>query len=235
MGTSRAEPPSLEYTGLPVLQILEHAENYNRYLTDLVALNAPASRQAVDFGAGIGTFSKKLAARGFVVSCVEADEYLAAHLRTAGFQVTDLAGLPPGSTDYIFTLNVLEHIADDSSVLKALHEKLKVGGRLFIYVPAFHCLWSSLDDRVGHQRRYTTATLRQLVESVGFRVVRCRYADSLGFLAALLFKLTGNKRGDLSVKTVVAYDRLVMPLSRWLDPWVGSFFGKNVYLACVKE
>ncbi len=51
-------PPSLEYTGLDVLETLGAARNYNRYLTDLVEAGAADARTAVDFGAGIGTFSE---------------------------------------------------------------------------------------------------------------------------------------------------------------------------------
>ena len=59
--------------------------------------------------------------------------------------------------------------------------------------------------------------------------------DTLGFFAALGFKIFGNKNGHLSARAVSLYDRCVVPLSRWLDLLVGRLFGKNVYLIASKD
>jgi SAM-dependent methyltransferase len=228
-------PPSLEYTGLDVLETLGAARNYNRYLTDLVEAGAADARTAVDFGAGIGTFSELIRQRGFHVRCVEADPHLAGRLRAESLETfTDLADLPDESVEYVFSLNVFEHIEDDCAVLQALAAKIRSGGRLLIYVPAFESLWTGLDDRLHHYRRYTSDSLRELVEHAGFRVERCRYADSLGYLAALIFKVIGNKEGKLSPLAVNAYDCLAIPVSIILDRISGGFLGKNVYAICTK-
>lgn len=227
--------PGLEYTGLDVLETLGAARNYNRYLTDLVEAGAADSRTAVDFGAGIGTFSELVRQRGFLVRCIEADSYLTARLRASGFEtLADFAELPDESVEYVFSLNVFEHIQDDCAVLRALAAKIARGGRLMIYVPAFESLWTGLDDRLHHYRRYTSDSLRELVETAGLRVEVCRYADSLGYPAALLFKAVGNKEGKLSPRAVSAYDRFAMPLSIALDRISGRSFGKNVYAFCRK-
>jgi SAM-dependent methyltransferase len=227
---------SSDYTGVPILRVLERAKNYNAYLLDLIERGAGDSRHALDFGAGVGTFSKLLRQRGFDVSCVEKDEFLAQELRSAGLSTArDLAEIEAASLEFIFSLNVFEHIPDDALVVRALYDKLRVGGRLFIYVPAFDCLWTSLDDRVRHYRRYTIRRLVRLVRSVRLRVVECRYADSLGFIAALLFKIIGDKHGDLDPRQVDAYDKIVMPISRRLDWITSSFIGKNVHVTCMKE
>ncbi len=118
--------------------------------------------------------------------------------------------------------------------LQALAAKIRSGGRLLIYVPAFESLWTGLDDRLHHYRRYTSDSLRELVEHAGFRVERCRYADSLGYLAALIFKVIGNKEGKLSPLAVNAYDCLAIPVSIILDRISGGFLGKNVYAICTK-
>ena len=227
--------PHLEYTGLDILETLQEARNYNRYLTDLCQRAAGPTRAALDFGAGIGTFADLVRARGFAVRCVEADAHLAEYLTNKGFETfIDLANVADGSIAYVYTLNVFEHIKDDRSVLQTLAAKLQPGGRLLIYVPAFECLWSGLDDRVQHHRRYTRATLGALLESAGLQIQECRYADSLGYLAAFLFKLAGNKEGNLSPTAVRVYDRLAVPLSIALDRFTHLVFGKNVYAICQK-
>lgn len=227
--------PSLEYAGLEILETLQEAYNYNRYLTDFCEKGAGETRDALDFGAGIGTFSDLVRQRGYRVRCVEADPYLAEHLREKGYETfADLADLPDESVDYAFSLNVFEHIENDRSVLRALAAKLRAGGRLMIYVPAFESLWTELDDRIHHFRRYTRASLQDLIASAGLQTEECQYADSLGYLAALAFKMIGSRDGNLSPFAVRAYDRFVMPLSIALDKIVSGFFGKNVYAICRK-
>ena len=227
--------PLLVYTGLELLQLLQEARNYNRYLADLCERAAGNARQALDFGAGIGTFADLIRQRGFAVRCVEADAHLAEHLREKGFEtITDLAELADGSVDYVYTLNVFEHIEDDRSVLRSLSSKLRAGGRLLIYVPAFEFLWTGLDDHVEHHRRYTRATLCALLASAGLQVEECRYADSVGYLGALLYKIFGNREGRLSSATIRAYDRFAMPCSIVLDKITDGILGKNVYAICRK-
>jgi hypothetical protein len=132
-------------------------------------------------------------------------------------------------------VNVLEHIEDDQAIFKALSRKLKVGGRMFIYVPAFHCLWTSLDDKLKHFRRYRRDGLERLAHSARLCVRESGYVDTLGFLAALVFKVIGNKKGDLTPKSIHFYDRHIIPPSKLLDHLFRPLFGKNVYLLCEKN
>ena len=223
--------PQPIYTGLDVLETLGGATNYNKLLLDLILQAARGRRRMLDFGAGIGTFSKLLRKKGVDVVCVETDPHLADALIRDGFPTfTDLNQMPDASFEFIFTLNVLEHIEDDRAVLCRIGEKLKKGGRLLVYVPAFQCLWTSLDEKIKHYRRYRRSTLERLARSSGLSILETRYADSLGFFAALAFKILGNKQGDLSTRAVKFYDRYVVPPSRKLDVLFCRLLGKNVYL-----
>ena len=108
----------------------------------------------------------------------------------------DIDSVPDESASFIFSLNVFEHIDDDELAARQLRRKLKAGGTLLLYVPAFQCLWSSLDDLVCHRRRYTKTTLRRLVQGAGFSIETLRYADTLGFFVTLLFRLSRQRPGD---------------------------------------
>jgi 2-polyprenyl-3-methyl-5-hydroxy-6-metoxy-1,4-benzoquinol methylase len=66
----------------------------------------------------------------------------------------DLNEVLDGSFELVFALNVLEHIDYDSAVVGQLGAKLRKHGRLLIYVPAFECLWTSLDEKLKHYRPY---------------------------------------------------------------------------------
>jgi SAM-dependent methyltransferase len=76
----------------------------------------------------------------------------------------------PHRFDLIGLFDVLEHLPDDTRILRALRDNLKPGGRLLLTVPAHRALWSYADEYGGHYRRYSPRQLRDLLEATGFRV-----------------------------------------------------------------
>ena len=121
------------YPGVDILEALESARNYNDYLVGLVR-QATDSNDLIDFGAGIGTFSKLLRAASYGITCVEPDPLLRNRLIEEGFTVSkDLSPVPDESVPFIFSLNVLEHINDDEAAIRQIARKLKPGGKLLIF------------------------------------------------------------------------------------------------------
>jgi SAM-dependent methyltransferase len=222
-----------QYRGHDILDLLKEARNYNGWLTDQVLAAKPAhSAKVADLGAGRGTFAERLRARGLEVSCIEPDPENQAVLRQLGFPVQAATEEhEPESLDYVYTLNVLEHVPDDGALVRAVFSRLRKGGRLFVFVPAFPVLWSRLDDHVEHQRRYRRAPLVAMLRQAGFILERARYADSLGFFAALLAR---RAEAEISPRSIWLYDRFLFPVSRLLDPILGRFFGKNLAVLCRK-
>jgi SAM-dependent methyltransferase len=224
-----------EYSGLANLEVMEEAVRYNDFLAGLVAALARPGEKLLDFGAGNGRFSARLAAQGFDVVCVEPDRHLRKELEKKALRVVaDLAEVPSASVHAVYSFNVLEHIEDDAAALAGLHRVLKPDGRLLLYVPAFMVLYSAMDRRVGHIRRYRKQPLARLVRGAGFSVEQVGYADSLGFAASIWLKLFGNPSGDLSPGMVRFYDRRLFPLSRALDRWLAPFAGKNLVLRATR-
>ena len=216
------------YSGKDELELLEQAANYNRRLVDLVCgVDAPEKR-AVDFGAGTGTLALAVAERGYEVTCIEPDSDLRATIAARGVRVLEgLEALDDESASFIYSVNVLEHIENDSATLEQLYRKLHPGGSILLYVPAFPILYSEMDRRVGHVRRYTKSRLTGLVRACGLRVEDAEYADSLGFLVSLVFKWIGSR--GLSGWSIRLYDRVVFPLSRALDALgLSRVLGKNL-------
>jgi len=225
----------VQYQGTDNLEVMADAANYNRFLVDLVLQNRGPSHQAIDFGAGIGTIALMARERGLDVTCVETDTAQRARLTGSGLQaLPHLDALADGTAQYIYSLNVLEHIRDDQLAVDGLARKLSSGGRLLIYVPAFQTLFSSMDRKVGHFRRYRRRQLVRLVERAGLTVVRSAYVDSLGYLATLLYKVLGSNTGDLNRRSIIVFDRVVFPLSRLFDSLLGRLLGKNVYVVAIK-
>jgi len=208
---------------------MESARNYNSFLARQVAGRAPPRSDILDFGAGIGTFAKLLSEAQHHVRCVEPDPTLRHHLAADGLSAyASLTEIRAGSLDYIYSLNVLEHIEDDLGALIELRSRLRVGGIILIYVPAFQILFSSMDRKVGHFRRYRRRRLIQLFHEAGIEPMEVRYCDSLGFFATLAFKAFGNGEGRMSETGLILYDRIFFPVSRLLDRLFCYLFGKNL-------
>jgi SAM-dependent methyltransferase len=217
------------YPGLDNLEIMEYAVNYNTFLLGLVTARVSADYAILDFGAGTGVVARPLAAIGYQVSCVERDPDLRARLARAGLAAhAGVDEIPPESVDFIYAINVLEHIRDDNLTVAALRTRLKPGGRLLVFVPAFPLLYSTMDRKVGHVRRYRHGQLVGVLRAAGLQVEHSSHHDCLGFFAALLYKLIGGDSGGFDRRPLVAYDRYVFPLSRRLDRWLGMWFGKNL-------
>ncbi|MGA2796167.1 MAG: class I SAM-dependent methyltransferase [Thermoguttaceae bacterium] len=211
------------------------ARNYNEFLVQEVLRHSRGAAVAMDFGAGVGTFACKLRECGLHVICIEPDASLRHALQSQGFEcLGDIEQIPEGSVDYIFSLNVFEHIEDDTAMFRKVYRRLRPGGRFYLYVPAFPILYTSMDQKVGHYRRYRAHLLSRQLANIGFSVLTARYADSLGFLVTLLYRMIGNSRGDLNQGALLTYDRILFPLSRLLDKFVGRVIGKNLAVSAVR-
>jgi SAM-dependent methyltransferase len=224
------------YTGTENLEVMKEAVNYNRMLIDLVKSHARTGERVLDFGAGVGTFAIPMQRDGYTVECVELDDAQRAMLAAQGLTVhRTLDGVRENSVDFVYTLNVLEHIHDDVGTLRDIARRLRNDGRLLVYVPAFRVLFTRMDERVGHLRRYRRNDLRAKVEAAGFDVVTNDYVDSLGFLATLVYRVTGPSSGTINRGALRAYDRYVFPMSRRLDLALRHVIGKNLLLIARKR
>jgi SAM-dependent methyltransferase len=221
-----------DYSGIDILDLMDIAgKNYNRFLTNSIVKHSNKVRKMLDFGAGTGTFARRLRDRDVDVHCVEPDIHLRRQLSEAGFRVFEsLDETPFASFDFVYLLNVLEHIENDLQAMAAIKERLKPGGKVLVYVPAFQFLYSAMDRKIGHIRRYTVGSLVSVICQAGLQVEFSRYADSLGFFAAMLYLRFGSKKGDLSRFPLLLYDRFLFPLSLLLDLIFCRLFGKNVIL-----
>jgi SAM-dependent methyltransferase len=85
----------------------------------------------------------------------------------------DVSTLPiaGGSAEVVCLLDVIEHLTDPVGALREANRVLADGGRVVVNVPAHRWLWSAADEQLGHQRRYTRATLRSDLEAAGLEPV----------------------------------------------------------------
>jgi hypothetical protein len=136
----------------------------------------------------------------------------------------DLVGEAP--FDSVTYIDVLEHIEDDAGELRRAASVLKPGGHVIALSPAHPMLYSKFDTHVGHHRRYTRKTFGAIA-SPELECVKLIYLDAVGMLASL-----GNcalLRQDLPTPRQIAlWDRMMVPLSRLIDPLLMHRVGKSV-------
>lgn len=226
-----SESSEFVYEGTEVLENLTEAVNYNKALVSLV-LDKSYPGETLDFGAGIGTFSDLLK-DDLNPKCLEIDKTQASVLKKKGLEV--VAELTSSTYNYIYSLNVLEHIEEDKAAIEDLISALKPGGKLMIFVPAFNLLYSGFDKKVGHFRRYRKKSLRDLFDQGKVEIEELRYFDFIGFFFALIFKLLGLKADNINRRNVIIFDRLFFPLNKVFDPIFRGFLGKNVYVVVRKR
>jgi SAM-dependent methyltransferase len=203
--------------------------------------------RVLEVGAGLGTITRKLIERDPGLSVValepagnlfrDLESYAALTPRVTAHHQTLVEYEPDHQQcfDAVVYLNVLEHIADDAQELRRAAKVLRPGGALLVFGPALEWLYSELDYRAGHYRRYSVRRLRELVAAAGFDVVSVRYFDVFGVLPYFVaYKLL---RGtDISGSTLWGYDRIVVPLSRLVQRGIsGPPLGKNVILVATRR
>jgi SAM-dependent methyltransferase len=219
------------HTGNRILEVMRSGVRYGEAIfTELRRAMPEDTSTILDFGAGAGFFLEKFDAVGVTVDAVERDSTLQAMLRPlAGTVWSDIHDVPNESCDFVYTVNVLEHIVELEDTCANLFRVLKPDRKLFVFVPAHEILWTSLDDEVQHVRRFDCRSLQLALERGGFHIEHIKYFDSLGFLAALgvrvLEQVNLFKYGSGSVGF---YDQYLFPISRKLDWLFNGAIGKNL-------
>ena len=132
----------------------------------------PPSPRILDAGCGTGRnlleFGKLGQATGVDVSA-QAVEFCRGRgvedVRQAAVEDLPFEAL---SFDVLLATDVIEHVDDDTAVLRELRRVAAREARLILTVPAYQWLWSSHDESVHHRRRYTARRLRERVLAAGW-------------------------------------------------------------------
>jgi SAM-dependent methyltransferase len=74
--------------------------------------------------------------------------------------------------DAVGIFDVLEHVEDDSAVLREIWKAPIPGGLLLLTVPQHAWLWSSADKIARHGRRYSARDLARELSGASFQIVR---------------------------------------------------------------
>jgi SAM-dependent methyltransferase len=216
--------------GPEILDILANAPRFNRWMADTI--RPFLGPRVIELGAGIGNLSAQLV-RGrerYVATDIDA-EHIARltnrlqHRTNSEVHHCDLecpADFAPfaESLDAAVCLNVLEHVRDDLTGLANIRSVLVPGGRAIILVPEGMSSFGTLDEVLGHYRRYSERELREKMEHNGFHVERILRFNRA---ARPAWHVNGRylRRRTFSRFQIAVYDHLVW-LWRRIDrilPW----------------
>ena len=112
-------------------------------------------------------------------------------------------------------LNVVEHVEDDLGAMRNIRGVLAPGGRAIVLVPRGPDLFGTLDEVLGHKRRYTDVSLTRLAKEAGFEVQELLHFNRIGTPAWWLNGKLLKRRsfGLLQVKAL----NVLTPLFRLVD------------------
>lgn len=170
-------------------------------------LHLPRGARILDVGCGTGAILEMFSARSDAWG-IDTSPHAIAFCRQRGLSKLYCGTLGEFTAaapfDLVTMLDVVEHVADDLSLLRAAIPLLAPRGRLLITVPAFPSLWSVHDEMLHHQRRYTRSTLRRVVTEGGFTIEHLSFFNTLLFPVALarrtISRIAGSRRtNDLEI------------------------------------
>ena len=166
-----------------------------------------------DVGTGIGLFLKKLEKEGLASPnrSIGIDPAHETPSTAVGSLIPIVPYFPSGSSyDLVLMMDVLEHVENDLALINNTAEHIRQNGYLLITVPALPFLMSSHDRFLGHYRRYTINSLRDVInKSENIRVMKLHYFFA-GILPIAIPKRLYNKN-----KSGVTSD--MKPLSKNLN------------------
>lgn len=192
----------------------------NRLIVWALSRYFPGTRRFLEVGCGTGFVLSGIAAALPALEIAGSEvatkglEFAARRVPAARLIQMDARRIPfRGEFDVAGAFDVIEHIEDDRSVLRALREALVPGGGLLITVPQHPFLWSEYDVHARHVRRYRASELRAKLVEAGFEIVRMT-----SFVALLLPPMIASRLAQR--KSQAGYDSLAeLRIAPWLN-WV---------------
>lgn len=115
--------------------------------------------------------------------------------------------------DAIGAFDLLEHITEDELVMSQAFQALKPGGLFFMSVPQHKFMWSQLDEKIQHKRRYGRQELIKKLKETGFQIEYITSLVTLLFPAMVLQRFIVDRavadKDDEDISPYVSFNPLL--------------------------
>lgn len=207
--------------------------NCGRLILRLLDEHFPASRSLLEIGCGTGSVLGAIQERRPELCLIGSELHpqgIAIAGRRLGQGVTllqfDARAIPAREEfDVVGAFDVIEHIPEDETVLRAMRTCLRPGGGAIVTVPQHPWLWSPFDDVAQHCRRYRRGELEGKLRAAGFDVLRSTSYNALLLplmLASRWSKKLGVPRHDavLSEFNIAQWLNRTLSLALTAETWL---------------
>jgi glycosyltransferase involved in cell wall biosynthesis len=212
--------------GGEILERLNRAPRFTRWMADVVS--PYIGDRVLEIGAGIGNMSVHLMPRSiywatdvnpYYLNYLETLRPTRPYMRVGYTDGMKVESFPSGQDfDTVVCLNVVEHLSDDVGALRNIRETLADGGTAIVLVPYGPELYGSLDEVLGHCRRYTEEQLAEVARQAGFHVEKILKFNRPGVPAWWLNGKVLRRRtfgmGQIRLLNVLT------PIFRCIDSWL---------------
>jgi SAM-dependent methyltransferase len=222
------------------LETLSGAHNYHRWLYS--SIKGALGTRIVEVGAGIGNYTPLLLKHGRVHAIDPEPAYVsllrerfsnhesfeAEELALGDWSAETRARLRQFRPDTFVCLNVLEHVEDDASAVAAMFDCLQPGGQIALVLPALRWLYSPLDARYGHYRRYTKPDVARLTSGLpSVSTTKCQFLNAAA-VPGWWFNHVLMKRLRLPQAQTLLFDRTLVPLAAAVERVLPVPFGLSL-------
>ncbi|MGK7890990.1 MAG: class I SAM-dependent methyltransferase [Leptolyngbyaceae cyanobacterium] len=215
------------------LNNLQVASSYNNWIFS--QFRPWLGDRTLEVGCGTGNFSELLAQQSQHLTALDLESSYVQHTKHRLRHYPNIEVLQADATqlseqqsfDSIVMLDVLEHIEDDITTLRQLKQSLNPNGFLIIKVPALQSLYGTMDEVIGHHRRYSRQTLDAALKQAGFGQSRLWYFNIAGIPG---WWLNGSllKRSTPPSSQVGMFDKVV-PLLQAIESAVKPPVGLSLF------
>jgi len=150
-----------------------------RVIDTISKVIGPGEKNFVEFGASSGYMIEEMR------NTFPKNQYIATDLMMEGLEQSykrnkdilhircDFTDAPfeNNSVDFVYSLNVLEHIEEDVRTISECYRILKQGGYCLFVVPRGDKLYDYFDEMLFHKRRYAKGELLRKCKSAGFEII----------------------------------------------------------------
>lgn len=230
-----------KYKGTKTLEVLEGADNYNKWIAETIKpfIKSPA----LEIGAGLGNISEQLTkikdltlsdVDPNLVSILQEKFINSKNINVEVFDIAKTISSVKDKFNTVYSINVLEHIKDDRKALRNMNMLLKKGGRVALLVPAKKSVYSKIDKKLGHFRRYEKQELILKMQEAGFSKIKVEYFNALGLLSWYIRDKIDRNSKHLKPSHVKAFD-IIVPLLKAVEPKKSLPFGISLIAVGVKK